>query len=214
MAKRRYSVRFYEPELAGACARFVQRVWPRDTDRVPMDDEAAPLPPRVLFLKEREVIGHVATVPVRLSIADRLCDASWAVGLVVLPEHRNGPVAPMIVKKLNEAVEIGLTLHVEEAALRVFTGMGWQHLGIIPQYVRVLKGQAFVRTFALRGRVMLTPGVARVWSALTPVSSLVAALIALVFAGRAAAGALSHRRPRGATIASESVFDASYTELA
>jgi hypothetical protein len=213
-AKNSYAVRLYEPELAGACERFVRRVWPKDNDQLLVYDGNVPPPPRVLFLKEQEVIGHVATVPVRLSIAGGLRDASWAVGLVVLPEHRNGPVAPMVVKKLNEAVEIGLTLHVEEAALRVFKGMGWQHLGTIPQYVRVLNARAFVRTFARRGAHFLTRRAARLWRALAPVSSPMAALITLVFAGHAATGALRHRRLRGATIASEDVFDASHTELA
>ena len=93
----------------------------------------------------------MATAPVRLAVKGRVLDAAWAVGLVVLPEHRNGPVAPLLVKKLNEAMDIGLTLHVEEAALRVFKGVGWHHLGVLPQYVRVLNARAFVRAFARPG---------------------------------------------------------------
>ena len=213
MAKGGYAVRLYEPELAEACERFVRRVWPRDEERGDSADQGT-LPPRVLFLKEQEVIGHVATVPVRLAVADQLREASWAVGLVVLPEHRNGPVAPMVVKKLNEAVEIGLTLHVEEAALRVFKGMGWHHLGVIPQYVRVLSARAFVRAFARRGDQFLTGRPARLWSAVAPLSGLVAPLVTIVFAGHAAVGALRRRRAAGVTVAREHAFDAGYTGLA
>jgi hypothetical protein len=212
MAKRSYAVRLYEPDLAEACDRFVRRVWPKDGPRRAADAE--PGPPRVLFLKEHEVIGHVATTPVRLAVNGRLHDASWAVGLVVLPEHRNGPVAPLVVKKLNEAVGIGLTLHVEEAALRVFKGAGWQHLGVIPQYVRVLNARAFVQTFAARGGQFLTGRRARLWARATRLTGPVAALVALVFAGHAAAGALRRRRPAGVTVVREHAFDPSYTELA
>jgi hypothetical protein len=210
--KASYAVRLYEPALAEACERFVQRVWPTDDPRAAADGE--PGPPRVLFLKEDEVIGHVATVPVPLAVNGRLHDASWAVGLVVLPEHRNGPVAPLVVKKLNEAVGIGLTLHVEEAALRVFTGVGWRHLGVIPQYVRVLNARAFVRTFAERGGRFLTGRRARLWAWARPLSGPVAALVAAGFAMHAAAGALRRRRAAGVTIVREHAFDASYTELA
>jgi hypothetical protein len=215
MARGSYAVRLYEPELAEACDRFVQRVWPKSGDPGAGDGDAdSNGPPRVLFLKEQEVIGHVATAPVRLSVGGRLHDASWAVGLVVLPEHRNGPVAPLVVKKLNEAVGIGLTLHVEEAALRVFKGVGWRHLGVLPQYVRVLNARAFVRAFAQRGGEFLTGRRARLWAMLSRMSGPVAGLVAVAFAGHSAAGALRRRRPAGATVAREHAFDAGYTALA
>lgn len=212
-----YAVRLYEPELAEACDRFIQRTWPTDPDRGRAGgngDRAGVSSPRVLFLKGREVIGHVATNPVRLAVAGRLGDAAWAVGLVVVPEHRNGPVAPLLVKKLNEAVDVGLTLHVEEAALRVFKGVGWHHLGVIPQYVRVLDAGAFVRTFARRGGQFLTGRRARLWAALARVAGPVAALVRMTFAGHAAAGALRRGRAAGDTVVEERAFDPSYTELA
>ena len=210
-----YAVRLYEPELAEACDRFIARTWPREVDRAPAaapDDRA--LPPRVLFLKDQEVIGHVATAPVRLAVAGGLRDASWAVGLMVVPEHRNGPVAPLLVKKLNDAVGIGLTLHVEDAALRVFKGVGWRHLGVIPQYVRVLNARTFVRTFARQGGQFLSGRRARLWAALSRVSGPLAVAVGVAFAGHAAAGALRRRRATGVTVTEEHTFDPSYTELA
>ncbi len=211
MTRESYAVRLYEPELAEACDRFIRRTWPKEGDG-PSPGGVAP--PRVLFLKGSEVIGHVATTPVRLAVAGRLLDASWAVGLVVVPEHRNGPVAPMLVKKLNEAVDVALTLHVEEAALRVFKGVGWRHLGVIPQYVRVLNARAFVGTFARRGRPFLGGRFSRLWSAIAWVQSPIVVLVAAAFAGLAALGSFRRQRLTGAAIAEERAFDASYTELA
>jgi hypothetical protein len=215
MARGSYAVRLYEPELAAACERFVQRVWPRDAGEVRVGaGDISSQPPRVLFLKEQEVIGHVATLPVRLAVGGRLLDAAWAVGLVVLPEHRNGPVAPLLVKKLNEAVDIALTLHVEEAALRVFKGVGWHHLGLLPQYVRVLDARAFVQTFARRGRQFLPARGARLWAVLPHVSVPVAGLVRLAFGGLAAAGAMRRRRAAGISVHEERGFDHRYTDLA
>lgn len=208
-----YAVRLYEPELAEACDRFIQRTWPTNSEPVRASADGS-TPPRVLFLKGREVIGHVATNPVRLAVAGGLHDASWAVGLVVVPEHRNGPVAPLLVKKLNEAVGIGLTLHVEDAALRVFKGVGWHHLGVIPQYLRVLDARAFVSTFARRGDRFLTGRRAQVWSLLSRASGPIAAFVGVGFAGYAAAGALKRRRSAGLSVAEEHAFDPSYTDLA
>jgi len=215
MTREACAVRLYEPELAEACARFARRIWPTTGDgREDGDRGDAASAPRVLFMKGREVIGHVATVPVRLAVAGRLRDASWAVGLVVVPEHRNGPVAPFLVKKLNEAVEIGLTLHVEEAALRVFEGVGWRHLGVIPQYVRVLDARAFVRTFAQRGQPFRSKRWSWWWRALTRVSGPVAALVHVTFAALAIAGTLRRRGASRVRTAEERGFDPAYTELA
>jgi hypothetical protein len=215
MARGSYTVRLYEPELAEACDRFIQRVWPTQAARSGTDGtDGSPTPARVLFLREQEVIGHVATTPVRLAVKGRVLDASWAVGLVVLPEHRNGPVAPLLMKKLNEAVDIGLTLHVEEAALRVFKGVGWRHLGVMPQYVRVLDARRFVATFARRGQHFLPARWSRAWPAVAALSGPAAGLVSLAFAGLAGVGALRRGRSVGAEIAEEGGFDRSYTELA
>ena len=209
-------MRLYEPGLAEACERFTRRAWPKTNDHAGAGEngDAEALAPRVLFLKGDEVIGHIATVPVRLAVVGRVANASWAVGLMVLPEHRNGPVAPLLVKKLNQTVEIGLTLHVEEAALRIFKGVGWRHLGVIPQYIRVLNARAFVRTFARRGEQFLSGPSARLWRALTRVSSPVAALVKVTFSGLALLGTLRHRIVPGAPVVEEHWFDASYTRLA
>jgi hypothetical protein len=207
-------VRLYEPALAEACDRFARRVWPGSDDNTAGENGTDAIPPRVLFLKGAEVIGHVATLPVRLAVAGQVLNASWAVGLMVLPEHRNGPVAPLMMRKLNQTVEIGLTLHVEEAALRVFKGVGWRHLGVVPQYVRVLNARAFVATFGGHAEQFLSGRSARWWGTLARFSAPAAALVSLGFAALALLGAVRRRSLSGATVAEEHRFDASYTRLA
>lgn len=211
-----YAIRLYEPELADACDRFTRRVWPRrdDGDETGRSRDAAAPAPRVLFLKGGEVIGHVATVPVRLAVAGRLLDASWAVGLMVVPEHRSGPVAPLMLKKLNESIDIGLTLHVDDTALRVFKGVRWQHLGVVPQYVRILDALACVRTLTPRAQQFLPRPWSRLGAVLPRVSRPVAVLISAAITGLSAVGALRRRGAAAVTVAEERTFDAGYTELA
>jgi len=144
----------------------------------------------------------------------QLLNASWAVGLMVVPEHRSGPVAPLLIKKLTQSVEIGLTLHVEEAALRVFTGVGWRHLGVIPQYVRVLNARVFVRTFARRGEQFFSGGWSPIWAALNHAPGPLAVLASVSFAGLAFAGAARRRSATAAIVVEERGFDPSYTRLA
>ena len=214
MSREASIVRLYESDLKDARDRFVQRMWPKDATQVANGTVADVQSPCAVFVKGHDVIGHLATLPVRLSIAGRSSDAHWAVGLMVVPEYRNGPVAPLLVKKISETVEIGLTLHVDPAAVRVFRGLKWRHVGVIPQYVRLLNTRAVVRVFSAEGRGFLPAGWSWMWPLMSLASRGLAALASEVFAAIAAIGGLWHRRPVGTAIVEERQFDASYVELA
>src|SRR2546427_1721895 len=108
MSRERASVRLYESDLKDACDRFVRRMWPRTGHHVAeggaLETEAGS--PRALFVKGDDVIGHLATLPVTLSIAGRPTDAHWVVGLMVVPEYRNRPIAPLLVEKMSETLDL------------------------------------------------------------------------------------------------------------
>jgi hypothetical protein len=208
------TVRLYQTDLKAARDRFVRRMWPTETTRMADDETAAGASPCALFLRGEDVIGHLGTLPVRLSIAGSIRDAHWAVGLMVVPEHRNGPVAPLLVKKIAETVQLGLTLHVDPAAVRVFSGLKWRHVGVIPQYVRPLNVRAAFRKLSVHGHAFLPVGWSWTWPMLSIASRGLTVLTSLGIAGVAAAGRVRHRRPAGAAIVEERAFDSSYGELA
>ena len=148
MLQSTYAVTVLEPGLEPAFIKFVKKVWPSSggerKDRVSLsrfegssDSKAAPV---FLFLKDREVIGHIGTLPVRIWTGSQVCNSHWVVGFMVLPEHRNSLVAPLLLKKVNEVLPLALTLHVEPHVLRIFQGLGWTHVGVIPQFVYPLDG--------------------------------------------------------------------------
>jgi GNAT superfamily N-acetyltransferase len=105
--------------------------------------------PRFLVLRGRQIVGHLAASPVRVRSGSDVAPAHWVVGFMVLPEYRNGLVGPLLIKKANETLDLAMTLHVEESALRVFKGLGWTHAGVVPQYARVLNGGRLMKSLRL-----------------------------------------------------------------
>lgn len=152
MSRDSYSVRLFDHDLALALQKFHNKVWPARADPQgtlranaldPRDTSGKPgsLPPIFLFLKNEEVIGHLGTMPVEVQCGNDRFPAHWVVGLMVLPEFRNGLVGPQLIKKVNETLSFAMTLHVEDSVSRIVRGLKWTHLGIIPQYMHVLNGR-------------------------------------------------------------------------
>ncbi len=149
MTKANYSVSIYDNKFDASLRRFVDFFWPADSSGNPRIDHSNQFnttkekseekrPPTFLFLKDDEVLGHITSIPVGLFIHSRFIPAHWMVGFMVLPEYRNGPIGPLLIKKVNETLDFAMTLHVEDNVLRIFKGLGWKHLGVIPQFIRVL----------------------------------------------------------------------------
>ena len=215
-----YSVCLYHCGLAAALERFVQRVWPKDPSaRSQARASEPPNSPIFLFLKGPEVIGHIATVPVRLHSLSGMHAAYWVVGFMVLPEYRNGPIGPLLIKKVNETLDCVLTLHVEEAPLKIFKGLGWRHAGVIPQYVLVCDAYAFLNNIRLAhvpsfnelggsGSALLSAMLAQ------PSVRLVAAFLASIALKVFSVGGAIFKPARGSgTVTEESGFDESYDLL-
>lgn len=154
-----YRISLYADGLAEPLRRFVQRVWPKsdsvqtiaEYDRSVRDfaHENVQTSPIFLFLKDEEVIGHIATAPVQLHSPSGTRAAHWVVGFFVLPEHRNGPIGPLLIKKVNDTLDLTLTLHVEEAPLNIFKGLGWKHSGIVPQFVYLQNAYSFFKNIRI-----------------------------------------------------------------
>lgn len=142
MSDEEFRVCLYDAGLAESLDRFIQRTWPGH--RVSKDSSGLrtlppqPRAPTFLFLKREEVLGHITTLPVRLHCGSRVVPAHWLVGFMVLPEFRNRPIGPLLVRKVNQTLDLAMTLHVEESVLKIFLGLGWTHVGVIPNHIRVL----------------------------------------------------------------------------
>jgi hypothetical protein len=215
----------YEKGLAGAFRTFVERAWPVHGGTTHVEDarsggrRAAEESPAFLFVKDGEVIGHIATLPVRLWCWGETSRAYWVVGFMVLPEYRKGPVGPLIIKKVNETLDCAMTLHVEEAALRVFKGLGWAHIGVIPQYVRVLNAYRLLSSVRLGGLGFISAGV-RPWSSALEWAIgrraprlILALLLSAVFGVRRVKAAFRRPELERTEVGEEAAFDDSYDAL-
>src|SRR5262245_35834706 len=144
--------------MAEAFGRFCRAIWPNSNNRAP-SSSAAPGerqagqvdPPTFVFIKGEDIVGHVTTIPVQLSVLAKTVAAHWIVGFMVLPEHRNGLVGPLLIKEVNRHLDCALSLHVEPPVLRILTGLKWVHRGVLPQYLRVLNARGVSRNLRLPG---------------------------------------------------------------
>jgi hypothetical protein len=131
-------------------ANFIRQVWDPnanpDTVRRAREASAAEnpaaggTPPATfLLLSGDRAIGHVGTIPIRLWYGCRAWPAHWVKGLMVLPEHRNGPVGFMVLKEATKHLDCALAMVVEVAPRRLFGALGFTDLGPLPNYLRVLR---------------------------------------------------------------------------
>src|SRR5262245_55677658 len=138
--------------MAEAFGRFCRAIWPNSSNQAPSSSAVSAErqagqvePPTFVFVKGDDIVGHVATIPVQLSALANTVAAHWIVGFMVLPEHRNGLVGPLLIKEVNRSLDCALSLHVERPVSRILTGLKWVHRGVLPQYLRVLDARGVSR---------------------------------------------------------------------
>ena len=96
-------------------------------------------PPVFLFLIGDEAVGHLGTIPVMLWTEGVTQPAHWLQGLWVLPEHRNGPIGFLLVREAMRHLGVALSVVVEDAPRRLFEAHGFEDLGLVPNYLRLLR---------------------------------------------------------------------------
>jgi hypothetical protein len=137
---------------ARAFHEFCRVIWPGSAQKIVPEQvipasqsntgpASSPDAPTFVFLKDEKIVGHVTTIPVRLSVPSGVKAAHWIVGFMVLPEHRSGLVGPLLIKEVNRALDCAMSLHVEPPVLRILTGLKWVHKGVLPQYLRVMNAR-------------------------------------------------------------------------
>ena len=148
------------PEHAAALADFYRATW--DASATAASVRAArtaaaaanPVhpgeePPIFLFLSGDRVVGHVGTIPIRLHTTDGDRPAHWVKGLMVLPEHRNGPVGFFLLREAVRHLGCALAMVVAPEARKLFEANGFADLGALPDAVRVLRPTRVLRRIDL-----------------------------------------------------------------
>lgn len=162
MSREVAKVSLYDRSMGEAFDRFCHEIWPNSRNRASssaarfnggQEEQVGSTqdPPTFVFVKGDDIVGHVTTIPVRLTSFAKTVVAHWIVGFMVLPEHRNGLVGPLLIKEVNQCLDCALSLFVEPPVLRILTGLKWVHKGVLPQYLRILNARGVSRNLQLSG---------------------------------------------------------------
>jgi GNAT superfamily N-acetyltransferase len=123
-------------------------------------------PPTFLLISSDRAIGHVSTIPIRIWDGEAQRPIHWVKGLMVTPDHRNGPVGFLLLKEAVRELGDGMAMVVEPPARRLFEALGYQDAGVLPNHMRVLKPGRFlsridVEAIGLAGLPSWTNGAVR-----------------------------------------------------
>jgi hypothetical protein len=136
-------------EHAAALATFYATVWNAESSaedvlraRVAAAEhnpvEPGATPPIFLAVQDGRVLGHVACTPIWMWNGQTTYGAYWIRDLVVLPEYRNGPIGFGVLKAAAASLERSAVLTIVPASLRLFGALGYEDLGAVPHFLRVV----------------------------------------------------------------------------
>lgn len=101
--------------------------------------------PEIWVAKENgEVLGQYASMPVRLKVKDAMLRASWGMDVMVKPNLQKKGVGSKLFRYWGEHVEASLGLGLSWASYMLFKKIGWEDVGPVPCFTRVLDPQALL----------------------------------------------------------------------
>jgi len=113
--------------------------------------------PTVLFLSDGRVLGYVTSIPVLVWSRGRERRAEWIKGVMVHPDHRNGPIGFLLIKELMTRLTFPLSLVVGKPARRLFGALGMAEVGTILNYICPLNPGAILEKLDLEATGMPLP---------------------------------------------------------
>ncbi len=115
--------------------------------------------PEIWVAKEDdEVLGQYASMPVRLKVRDRILKASWGMDVMVKPNLQKKGVGSKLFRYWDEQVEASLGLGLSWASYMLFKKIGWEDVGPVPCYTRILDPHAIlVRRLGALPAKLLSP---------------------------------------------------------
>jgi len=149
-AKPRIEVVRATRQHAAAMAEFFRAVWDADAtegsviaarahDATINPGAAGQEAPTFLFVSDGRILGYVSSIPTRVWSAGTEHYIHWIKGLMVHPEHRNGPIGFLVLKEAARQIRCAIVLTVNPASRRLFSALGFTDLGALPNHLRILR---------------------------------------------------------------------------
>jgi len=146
----------WNPEASG---ESVRAAWKRGATEN-LADPGVPAPTWIA-IHERRVIGYVTTLPVRVWNGSGEVPTYWIKGLMVLPAFRGGPIGHGLLKAATRELSRAGGFAVAQPAQRLFTALGYQDLGVIPNWIFPLRTARLLRAIDLETVRGLSPRLAK-----------------------------------------------------
>ena len=102
--------------------------------------------PRIWVVREGPtIVGHYATMPVRLAVRGRELDAAWGTDAMVAPERRRQGLGELLFRTWDRSVEASMGLGLSDSSLQLLRKLHWPDLPSVPCLVKPLTRRAFRR---------------------------------------------------------------------
>lgn len=102
--------------------------------------------PEIWIAREgRALIGHYATMPVRLSLKGKEIQGSWGMDVMVAPERQRQGLGEVLFRTWDRHVGASLGLGLSESSYKLFQKLRWPDAGAVPCFVKPLTRRALRR---------------------------------------------------------------------
>ena len=91
------------------------------------------------------IIGHCATMPVRLALGGREVDAAWGLDVMVAPERQRQGVGEVLLRTWDRNVGAALGLGLSDESRQLFQKLRWPDVASVPCLVKPLTRRAIRR---------------------------------------------------------------------
>ena len=146
--------------------------------------EPGKTPPIVGAFFGSRLVGYISTIPTQFWTGKENTAAYWFKGLWVLEEHRNSPIAVLLMKEIFRHVDLAASMPGEPVARQLSAALGMIDLGAVCDYIEPLHPMRILLKFDAR-RFEHLSGLPRIGSAaiklakIPPFAYAIGALISL-----------------------------------
>lgn len=91
-----------------------------------------------LYSLDGKTVGHLGAIPVELKAGSTKILAAWAVDFAILPAYRRKGIGMSLISEANKNFAVFLAIGATGMSLGLFRKMGWQLLGDLPHYIKIL----------------------------------------------------------------------------
>jgi hypothetical protein len=107
-------------------------------------------PPTVGAFLGTRLVGFITTIPTQFWNGAKYAPAHWLKALLVLEEHRNGPIAMLLMRGILKQVDLAASMPGSPMARQLSVALGMLDLGAVRDYIEPLRPTRILRKLDFR----------------------------------------------------------------